>query len=117
VKVRVRVLGLSSPVVIIITHDTKPTNPRAKVRFRSAVTGFGLCLGLRRDSHEDKYGMWIWGVGVMGHKNRVENLRQDKTRQGQYKTITREVRRTQARRKKGRGKGKKNEESDQCKRK
>jgi hypothetical protein len=54
----------------------------------------------------------------MGHKNRVENLRQDKTRQGQYKTITREVRRTQARRKKkGIGKGKKNEESDQCKRK
>ncbi len=36
----------------------------------------------------------------MGHKNRVEILRQDKTRQGQYKTITREVRRTQARRKK-----------------
>ncbi len=54
----------------------------------------------------------------MGHKNRVENLRQDKTRQGLDKTITREVRRTQARRKKkGKGKGKKNEESDQCKRK
>ena len=43
----------------------------------------------------------------MGHKNRVENLRQDKTRQGQYKTITREVRRTQARRKeKEKAKGK-----------
>ncbi len=36
---------------------------------------------------------------MVGHKNRVENLRQDKTGHRQDKTITREVRRTQARRK------------------
>ncbi len=104
-KVRVRVLGLLSPVVIIITTLNLPTR------------GLRLGLGARLQGL-DKYGVWVWGVGVMGHKNRVENLRQDKTGQGQDKTITREVRRTQARRKKkGIGKGKKNEESDQCKRK